>query len=118
MAPPAPAGSRLRRLRAWVVHAFALEPAAEGFTEEERTLLEKVARLVVERRMAAPARIFLESLGPLNFIGSQALHYLSPMAAMVCDAAELDRLAAILERRTSVPVLIRLIEAEEARRAV
>ncbi|MBI2370455.1 MAG: hypothetical protein HYV08_09530 [Deltaproteobacteria bacterium] len=116
MARPASAGSRLHRLRAWVVHAFALEPAAEGFTEEERALLEKVARLVVGRRMAAPARIFLESLGPLNFIGSQALHYFSPIVGMVCDATEMDRLAAILERRTSIPVLIRLIEAEEARR--
>jgi len=46
-------------------------------------------------------------------VGSQFLHFLSPIAHSVLDARELDRLAALLERRDTIEVLIRRIEAAE-----
>jgi hypothetical protein len=101
-----------RRLRQEFVHAFALAPAGVEFTPEETALLEKIAALVVRRGMAAPALLFLESLGPLNFLGSQVVHGLRPFLELVCDAAEMERLAVVLERRDSVERLITLIQEQ------
>jgi hypothetical protein len=96
------------------VHAFALSPIEPAFASEDAALLEKVARLIVKRGMALPALLFLESLGPLNFLGSQVLHGLRPFLELVCNATEMERLASVLERRDSVPRLIALIQEQAA----
>jgi hypothetical protein len=105
---------RLQKLNATLRHAFALRPEGEPLTAEEQALLEKVAAVVVNRRMAGPAVLFLESAGPMNFLGSQALHFLSPILDLACDAREIERAACLLERRDAVPRLIELIETRSA----
>ena len=100
------------KLRKEFVHAFALAPSESTFAPEDAALLEKVARLITNRGMALPALLFLESLGPLNFLGSQMLHGLRPFLELVCDAAEMERLTVILERRDSVPRLIAIIQEQ------
>ena len=102
------------KLRKEFVHAFALSPIEPAFASEDAALLEKVARLIVKRGMALPALLFLESLGPLNFLGSQVLHGLRPFLELVCDATEMERLASVLERRDSVPRLIAMIQEQAA----
>jgi len=102
------------KLRKEFVHAFALSPIEPAFASEDAALLEKVARLIVKRGMALPALLFLESLGPLNFLGSQVLHGLRPFLELVCDATEMERLASVLERRDSVPRLIAVIQEQAA----
>ncbi|MSQ47287.1 MAG: hypothetical protein EXR78_02685 [Deltaproteobacteria bacterium] len=97
------------RLRNEFAHAFALQTLGRDLTPEELALLEKVAAGIVRRGMADPAVLFLESLGPLNFLGSQVLHGLIPFLELVCDPTELERLANILERRESVEHLSTLI---------
>lgn len=99
------------KLRKEFAHAFALSPIDSTFTPEETALLEKVARLITQRGMAMPALLFLESVGPLNFLGSQVLHGLRPFLELVCDATEMERLATILERRDSIPRLVSLLQA-------
>jgi len=83
-------------------------------TEEEEALLDRIAKAVVRRSMTAPAIFLLESSKPLSFLGSQFLHFLSPIVHSVLDARELDRLAVMLERRDTVEELIRRIEDAEA----
>jgi len=61
----------LGKLRKELVHAFALSPIDPTFALEETALLEKVARLIAQRGMTMPALLFLESVGPLNFLGSR-----------------------------------------------
>ncbi|MGH7962551.1 MAG: hypothetical protein ACRERD_12115 [Candidatus Binatia bacterium] len=100
------------RLRQEFAHAFALAPTETDFTPEETALLEKIAGLIVRRGMAVPALLFLESVGPLNFLGSQVLHGLRPFLELVCDATEMERLASLLERRDSIPRLITLIQGQ------
>jgi hypothetical protein len=100
------------RLRHEFAHAFALHSGEKDLTPEELALLEKVAAGIVNRGMADPAVLFLESLGPLNFLGSQVLHGLAPFLELVCDARELERLALILERRESLDRLIVLIQEQ------
>jgi len=102
------------KLRKEFVHAFALSPIEPAFASEDAALLEKVARLIVKRGMALPALLFLESLGPLNFLGSRVLHGLRPFLELVCNATEMERLASVLERRDSVPRLIAMIQEQAA----
>ena len=94
---------------------FATNERAEQseLTPEDDELLERITSAVVRFRMTVPAIFLLESSKPLNFVGSQFLHFLSPIAHSVLDARELDRLAALLERRDTIEVLIRRIEAAE-----
>src|SRR2546427_12443486 len=70
---------RLSGLTARIRHAFALEPGGRPLSPEDVALLERVAATVVERGMATPAILFLESVGPMNFLGSQALHFFTPI---------------------------------------
>src|SRR2546426_2847551 len=63
---------RLSGLTARVRHAFAVEPEGQPLSPEDVALLERVAATVVERGMATPAILFLESVGPMSFLGSQA----------------------------------------------
>ena len=72
-----------------------------------------MATVVVRRGMARPTVLFLETLGPMNFLGSQALHFLKPIIDLVCEARELEQAARLLERRDALPRLIELIEAKE-----
>jgi hypothetical protein len=103
--------SRVQKLRAGLRHAFAVRPEQEHFTTEDLALLERVADAIVTRGMASPATLFLESMGPLNFLGSQALHVLTPIVESVLSATELTQIARLLERRDSIHRLMTLIEA-------
>jgi hypothetical protein len=95
-------------------HAFAVRQEQEVFTLEDLALLERVADAVVKRGMAAPATVFLESLGPMNFLGSQALHFLTPILEFAVNVKELEQVARLLERRVTISRLIALIEAKSA----
>src|SRR5262249_46305195 len=76
------------RVRKELSHAFSTKPEAEVFTCEDLLLLDRVADAVVKRGMTAPATIFLESLGPMNFLGSQALYFLTPIIEWALDTKE------------------------------
>ena len=110
---------RLSGLRARVQHAFAVEPAGRPLSAEDIALLERVAVAVVERQMAVPAVVFLESVGPMNFLGSQALHFFTPILEVVFPQRDIERVALLLERRDTLSRLAILIERQaESRRAV
>ncbi|MCP4363875.1 MAG: hypothetical protein GY800_01030 [Planctomycetes bacterium] len=99
-------------------HAFAIDSTGKdgkgGLTDDQLALLRKLAHTIVRRRMGAPARLFLESLQPVNFIGSQAMFFLRPFMTFIFSAAEYDKLAQMLEKRQSIEILIQEIqEAEE-----
>ena len=102
------------RVRAGLSHAFPSRSEAETFTSEDLALLQRVADAVVQRRMAAPAVVFLESLGPMSFLGSQALHFFAPIIELALSAHEVLQVATLLERRDTTARLIALIEAASA----
>ena len=105
------------RVREELSHAFSTTSDAELFTTEDLALLERVANAVVKRGMAAPATMFLESMGPMNFLGSQALHFITPIIDCVLSAKEVEQVARLLERRDTVTRLIAIIEAKSAPQA-
>jgi hypothetical protein len=99
--PPTPEGS-----------AEAARPTAGsgGRSEEDERLLDRIAQGVVRWEMTVPAIFLLESSKPLNFVGSQFLHFLSPIIHTLVDAKELDRFALMLEKRDTLEELIVRIE--------
>jgi hypothetical protein len=94
------------------LHAFSVKSDSEVYTVEDLALLERVADAVVKRGMTAPATVFLESLGPMNYLGSQALYFLTPIVEWAFNASEVEQVARLLERRDTVPRLIAIIDAK------
>ncbi len=105
-------------LKEGVRHAFAIRPALDSLSDEDLALLQRVADSVVRRGMETPATVALESIGPLNFLGSQALHVLTPFLELAFNPVDLERIAVLLERRDTVTRLIALIDAATAARDV
>jgi hypothetical protein len=81
--------------------------------------LDRLAEFAVSRRMTVPAILFLESVKPLSFLGSQALYFFEPMVRALFTVPEYERFAALMERRENIEVLLVKIEDrdEKARQA-
>jgi hypothetical protein len=103
---------RLRELQAGLVHAFATQRPSSEFSPADADLIDRIAEAIVKRGMAAPAAVFLESMGPVTFLGSQALLVCSPLLELAVDAKDLEQLTRLMERRETVPRLIAAIEAK------
>jgi len=102
---------RVARLARGLRHAFALDGPLGPLTEADRELLARLASFVVKRRMAGPAILFLESLRPLNYVGSQAMVFLRPFIAQALGEKDYGRLAEALERREGIGALLDAIES-------
>ncbi len=108
------AAEKLAQLRAGLRHAFAVRTETQPFAIEDVQLLERIAEVIVKRGMGAPATMFLESMGPMNFLGSQALHFITPIIECAFNVKEVEQIARLLERRDTVTRLIAIIEAKSA----
>ena len=98
---------------------FPLDPPKEErktgqYSEEELELLDKVARKVVYWKMAVPAIMTLESVKPLNYIGSQAMVFFEPIVQSIFNIKEYDTFRQMLERRDSLEKLLLRIEHFDA----
>ena len=82
-------------------------------SEEDLVFMERLARWTVERRMSAPALLFLESVKPLNFIGSQFLFFFEPIVQIFVGGKGYTRFAQLMEKRENVEAFLRCIEATE-----
>ena len=82
--------------------------------EDEEAVLVKLANKVVEKGMTVPAILFLESVKPLNFIGSQTMVFFEPIIQTVFNFKDYDNLRSALEKRESIEILILRIEAYDA----
>ena len=105
-----------RRRWQWLRDAFSMEQFHEPLTDEEVALLDKIAVKIVKRGMSVPAILFLETVHPLNFVGSQAMAFLEPMVRAVFSAEEYVAFRKILERRSGIENLVERIEANEGER--
>ena len=92
--------------------AFALHPEGDKpkLTEKQAELLDKLAKKVIEYRMTVPAIMFLETVKPLSYIGSQTMVFFEPMVKAVFNVAEYDEFRIILEDRRNVEELLVRIE--------
>ena len=106
---------KLGRIRAGFRHAFGAQSESQPLSVDDVQLMDRVAEAIVKRGMAAPAVVFLESMGPMNFLGSQALHFFTPILDLAFNATEVEQVARLLERRDTISRLITLVEAKSAR---
>ena len=115
--PKTSVAGKWEKVRAELFHAFSTTSEVQVLTTEDFALLERVADAVVKRGMAAPATVFLESLGPMNFLGSQALYFLTPIVEWAFQAKEVEQVARLLERRDTISRLIAIIDTKSAPQA-
>lgn len=82
-------------------------------TPEQIGLFDQLADKVIERRLAMPAILFLESVRPLNFIGSQAMLFFQPMLRSLFTLRDYDLIQQALERRETIGYLADILEAKD-----
>ncbi len=92
------------------------EEEADYITPLQLAALDKVAREVVSRRMAAPVIMFLESVKPLNWVASQLMLFLEPFYAWILGFKQVIDLRRALAKREAIPTLIDKIEELELER--
>lgn len=84
----------------------------ESLDDDERKLLDDFADGIVRRRLTPAALFFFESVKPLGFIGSQAMIFFRPIISIIwSDPVRYDRLQKVLEKRGSLELLLRRLEA-------
>lgn len=88
----------------------------EELSPEDMGLLESVAGRIARYRMEVPAILFLESVRPLNFVGSQALVFFEPVIQTLFNWKQYDRFTRLMGDRDNIDRLTKIIEAEADRR--
>jgi len=107
------AGKPKRGFWAGLKHAFAV-PGEDALTDQERQWLEKIARKVVQRNLTAPAIMLLETVRPLNYVGAHVLLFFKPVISVLFPPERCDQVAALLEKRSALEKLLKLIERYDA----
>ena len=82
-------------------------------TPEDDRLLERIAEATVRWKMTVPAILFLESVKPLSFVGSQTMYFFEPMVRAIFAVPDYERVAALMERRENVEALLVAIERRD-----
>jgi hypothetical protein len=75
--------------------------------------IDKLAKEIVKRHLAAPAIVMLESMKPLSFVGSQAMVFFNPLISIIGNMKSYALFQKILEDRELLDKLISAIESEE-----
>ncbi|MBN2379199.1 hypothetical protein JXM67_05300 [candidate division WOR-3 bacterium] len=92
---------------------------ASDLTEERKTeLCTTIAEKVIQFRVASIVIIFLESVKPLSFMGSQLMVFLSPMVTAFTSGTWYEEMTAFFEERSNLEMLIQRIEELESDRAL
>ncbi len=94
----------------WLKKAFSIERKGSTLTPKQEELLDKLAKKIAKWQMGVPAIMFLESIKPLSFIGSQVLVFLDPLVKSVFTSSDYDEYTKLMEDRGNVELLIRKIE--------
>jgi len=92
------------------------EEFSDELTELQIEALDKVAKEVVDRQMAVPVIMFLETIRPMNWMASQLMLFLEPFYAWILGFKELIDLRRALEKREAIGILIDKIEMYEHQR--
>ncbi len=90
------------------------DPDNTSLPAEEDAVLDKLAKKAVERGMAVPSILFLESVKPLNFIASQVMVFFEPVIQTIFNFKDYNNLRSALEKRESIEILLLKIEKYDA----
>jgi hypothetical protein len=98
-------------------HMFSLsskDKGNEGLTPQQEEILRKIAEKVVHWKMSVPAILFLESVKPLNYVGSQMMAFFEPFIQTVFSWKDYDEFRRMMEERGTVEKLLQKIEQLDA----
>ena len=90
-------------------NAFAVGDEGEP-ASEDLAALDRLASFIATRRLEALAILFLQSLVPISYLGSQAMIGLEPIVGPFWPKGDWERLARIFERRDGIERLTLRIE--------
>ena len=92
-------------------HAFAIHSVTDKEpNDDQKDVIDKVCREITRRHLSTPALIFLESFRPLNYIGSQVMHFFHPFISAITKASDYRLFSQFLESRSSIDYLYNRIE--------
>jgi hypothetical protein len=91
-----------------------IPPDSNELTPEEAELMAKIAAKVIQWQMAIPAIMFLESMKPLNWIGSQAMVFFEPFVSAIFNVRQYNIFRGMMERRENMERLLQKIEELDA----
>lgn len=78
--------------------------------DQGHDLLDRYAKKLVQWKMGTIAILFLDSMKPLSFIGSQLLHVFNPVLTIFPQFKNMDKIATLLEERENLEFFIERIE--------
>jgi len=80
---------------------------------EKQEIIDKLAKGIVNRGLTAPAIMFLESIKPMNYIGSQIMVFFEPVVLTIFTIKNYRKIALIFEERGSIERVLESIEKFE-----
>lgn len=94
---------------------YELPPEEEALSKDEQEILFKLADFIVKKGMTVPAILTLETVKPLNYIGSQTMVFLEPFVqAVFKDISKYNTFRRMMEKRENVERLLQKIEELDA----
>lgn len=98
-------------IKQWLAHAFAVErPEDFAPTDEQQLIADRICREIIRRDMVTLAIVSLETCRPLNYVGSQAIHFFSPFLSFLVEPKSQHIFADFLEKRGSIEWLCQRLE--------
>lgn len=100
--------------KGWFKNAFhvdddsLIEP-----NETQKNALDKLCKGIIRRGLTTPAIIGVEMGRPLNFLGSQTMHFFTPLISAFVPVESWNAVAEFLEHRGSVDWIRNRIEELE-----
>ena len=92
---------------------------ASDLTEKRKAeLCRKIAERVIQFKVAPVAVVFLESVKPLSFLGSQLMVFFTPMVTAFTTGNLYEEMTAFFEERSNIELLIQKIEELESERVL
>jgi hypothetical protein len=79
-------------------------------TELRDRAIERIARIIVDRRLETPAVLFLEANRPLTFFAAQGALAALPLIGGFIPPADVEAFARVLDSQESLDLLIQRIE--------
>lgn len=96
---------------------FSLGPRPQGkeqqLTPHQEEILDKIAKRVIYWKMSVPAILFLESVKPLNYIGSQMMAFFEPFVQTLFSWKDYEEFRKMMEERGTIELLLQRIEKFE-----
>ncbi|MBI4243572.1 MAG: hypothetical protein HY606_05735 [Planctomycetes bacterium] len=93
------------KLKKLLKHAFSA--GSEPLTDDEKKLLDNLIKKVRSSPLKSAAAVFIESIRPLDYIGSQTVVALKPFIEFAVPKEKIDQVISILSKRNGLDYLIK-----------